>query len=518
MTKPIVECIPNYSEARRVEVIKAIEEAVLSIENVYILDRHSDFDHNRTVLTIIGDPASVEEAAFKSIAKAAELINLDEHTGKHPRIGATDVVPFVPISGLTMQDCVQIAQRLGRRVGDELGIPVYFYEEAATRPERKNLENIRRGEYETLKTEITSNPDRKPDYGPSQLGSAGATVIGAREPLIAFNVYLTTDDQSIAEKIARTIRHSSGGLRYVKALGMIVEGRSQVSMNLTNYKKTSLATVVETIRREAARYGVAVHHSELVGMIPQEAVVDTAVWYTQLDEFVPEQILESHLYAALERTEDAPTKAQGEHLTFLDSLSASTPTPGGGSAAAFSGASAAALVAMVARLTIGRKKYAAVENEMQAALEQAESLRQLLTQAVVEDAAAYDKVMDAYRMPKDTQQEQAVRQDAIQEAIFGAAQVPLTIAKLAVKTLELAYKVVASGNINAMCDGGTAAALALASLSGASLNVRINVKDLHDESHASMLEEEIAHLESQALSVEAQIREVLQERGGLSFL
>lgn len=517
MSKPIVECIPNYSEARRGEVIEAIEDTIRLSANVHLLDRHSDLDHNRTVLTFIGDPDSVEEAAFQSIAKAAELINLDEHTGEHPRIGATDVVPFVPISGLTMQDCIQIAQRVGRRVGEELGIPVYLYEEAATRPERKNLENIRRGEYETLKSEITTNPDRKPDFGPAQLGTAGATVIGAREPLIAFNVYLTTDDQSVANKIARTIRHSSGGLRFVKALGMLVEGRAQVSMNLTNYNKTSLATVVEMIRREASRHGVTIHHSELVGLIPQKALVDAAVWYSQLDEFAPDQILETHLFAASKDTEEPMSKTADEHVTFLDALADSTPTPGGGSASAFSGASAAALVAMVARLTIGRKKYAQVDKEMQTILEQAELLRHMLSRAVVQDATAFDKVMEAYRMPKETSDDQTVRQDAIQDATYWAAQVPLKVATLALKTLELAFRVVISGNINAICDGGTAAALARASLTGAGLNVRINVKDLQDRARADALLDELTSIESQAEKFEAQIREVLMQRGGLAI-
>ena len=241
----------------------------------------------------------MEEAAYAAIAKAAELIDLDQHTGEHPRIGATDVVPFVPIRDITMQECVEMARRVGKRVGETLDIPVYLYEEAATTPERVNLENIRRGEYEKLKEEIAKNPARKPDFGPSKVGPAGATVIGARQPLIAYNVYLDTDDLATAQKIARTVRHSSGGLRFVKALGMLVDGRAQVSMNLTNYRKTPVARVVEMIRREAARYGKLIHHSELIGMIPQEALIDAAVWYLQLDQFEPNQVLEQQVQAKL---------------------------------------------------------------------------------------------------------------------------------------------------------------------------------------------------------------------------
>ena len=245
------------------------------------------------MLTFAGPPEGVEEAAFRAIKTAAELIDLDQHTGAHPRIGATDVCPFVPLSDVSMEECIAIAQRLGQRVGSELSIPVYLYEAAATRPERANLENIRKGQYEGLKVEIETDPDRaSPISVPANWPKAGATVIGARNPLIAFNVYLTTDDVSIAKKIAKAVRQSSGGLRYVKGLGLLVDGRAQVSMNLTNFRETPIARVVEFIRREAQRYGVGIHHSELVGLIPQEALVDAAVWYTQLDQFDKEQILE----------------------------------------------------------------------------------------------------------------------------------------------------------------------------------------------------------------------------------
>ena len=288
----LIECIPNFSEARRPEVVDQIVAAIQSVAEVKLFDRSSDLDHNRTVLTFAGTPAGVEEAAFRAIQKAAELIDLDAHTGEHPRIGATDVVPFVPLGGASMEDCVAIAKRLGARVGSELQIPVYLYEAAATRPERTNLENIRRGQYEALKEEMGVKPERDPDFGPNKIGKAGATVIGARNPLIAFNAYLTTGDQDIAKKIARAIRHSSGGLRYVKGSGFLVDGRAQVSMNLTNFRETPIARAVEFIRREAQRYGVGIHHCELVGLIPQEALVDCAVWYTQLDGFSPEQILE----------------------------------------------------------------------------------------------------------------------------------------------------------------------------------------------------------------------------------
>ena len=295
----LVECVPNFSEGRRKEVIEAIVQAIAEGGKVWILDVESDEDHNRSVVTFVGEPEAVEEAAFRGIKKAAELIDMDQHRGQHPRIGATDVVPFVPLKGVTMEECVAMARRLGERVGSELGIPVYLYGEAATRPERQDLSYIRRGEYEGLKEAIATDPDRAPDFGPKALGKAGATVIGARPPLIAFNVYLGTDDVRVAREIAKAVRHSSGGLRYVKALGLLVKGKAQVSMNLTDYRQTPIHRVMEMIRREAARYGVNVVSSEVVGLIPEDALLDAAIYYLQLEGFSKEQILERKLEGLL---------------------------------------------------------------------------------------------------------------------------------------------------------------------------------------------------------------------------
>jgi glutamate formiminotransferase/formiminotetrahydrofolate cyclodeaminase len=512
MANPILECIPNYSEARRPDVVEAIMNSITSVEGVTLLDRHSDLDHNRTVLTFVGPPDAVEEAAFRSIAKAAELIDLNHHAGEHPRIGATDVVPFVPISGLTMQDAVQIARNLGQRVGNELNIPVYLYEEAATRPERTNLENIRRGQYETLKQEMGINPARDPDYGPNQVGPAGATVIGARQPLVAYNVYLTTDDISIAEKIAKTIRFSSGGLRFVKALGMLVEGRAQISMNLTNYNKTPLALVVETIRREAARYGVMIHHAELVGLIPQTALVEAAVWYLQLDQFKPDQILEQKIYALNQPTQQQQAEHTEYGTEFLDLLASKAATPGGGSASAYSGAAAAALVSMVAKLTIGKKKYSNVEPKMQTILIKAEALRNDLTQSIQLDASAFEGVMNAYKLPKDTPEQQEIRQKAIEQATLLATQAPMSVANKSLRVLELAEQIIHYGNVTALSDGATGAALARAAIIGAGYNIRINVKDL-PPTLADTYITELEGIEHNAAEIESHIHTIMHERG-----
>lgn len=293
--RQIVECVPNFSEGRRQEVIDAIVAAISGVPGAHVLDVQTDSDHNRTVVTFVGEPEAALEGAFQGARRAAELIDLNIHRGAHPRMGATDVIPFVPVRGVSAEDCVRLARRLGQRIGDELDIPVYLYEQAATRPERQNLADVRKGEFEGIRELIASDPAHEPDFGPRQMGSAGATAVGARAFLIAFNAYLTTDDVGIAKKIAKAVRHSSGGLRFVKALGLPVEGQAQVSMNLTDFRQTPIHVAVEMVRREAARYGVMISHTELVGMAPQQALLDAAVWYLQLDDFKPEQVLENRL-------------------------------------------------------------------------------------------------------------------------------------------------------------------------------------------------------------------------------
>src|SRR5258708_7414525 len=400
MANPLVECIPNFSEGRRQEVIAAIVAEMTGAGAIRLLDISSDPDHNRTVVTFAGTPDAVEKAAFAGIKAAALNIDLDQHRGEHPRIGATDVVPFVPLRDTSMADCVAMAKRLGQRVADELDIPVYLYESAATRPDRENLENIRRGEYEGLKQAIVTDPQRAPDFGPARLGKAGATVIGARRPLIAFNAYLSSADVEIANKIARAVRHSNGGYRFVKALGLLVEGKAQVSMNLTNYTKPPIYRVLETIRQEAERYGVAIAYTELVGLAPEDAFIESARWFLQMDMFKPEQLLERRLQSISEdegamkflSTNEPDTGSRSVH-SFLEEVASGSPAPGGGSVSALAGALAAALAAMVGRLTIGKKKYIAVEDHMKSIVEAADLVRQQLVAAVDEDSAAFMAVM-----------------------------------------------------------------------------------------------------------------------------
>jgi glutamate formiminotransferase/formiminotetrahydrofolate cyclodeaminase len=502
--KPLVECVPNFSEGRRPEVVEQIAEAVRRTPGVALLDYTLDADHNRSVLTFVGSPEGVEGAAFAAIARAAELIDMTRHSGEHPRIGATDVVPFIPIRGVEMRDCVEIARRLGQRVGDELGIPVFLYEEAATRPERTNLANIRKGEYEGLREAIATDPNRAPDFGPAALGSAGATVIGARAPLIAYNVYLNTNDVEAAKKIARAIRHSGGGLRFVKALGLLVEGRAQVSMNLTDYTRTPIPRVQEMVRREAARYGYQIAYAELIGLIPDQALIDTARWYLQLDLFDDGQILERQL-ETVEANDNVP-------LAFLDAVSSGDPAPGGGSAAALAGALAAALAGMVARTTVGKKKYAAVEESMQEVARIADDLRAQLAQAIADDSAAFEAVMDAYRLPKTD----LARDEAIQAALHHAAEVPLETARLAVQALEQLQIVAAQGNINAATDAAAGAHLAQAALESAVLNVLVNLQDLSDETAIHEFNEQAAVLRDAGRALASGVIATAAERIGLA--
>jgi glutamate formiminotransferase/formiminotetrahydrofolate cyclodeaminase len=515
MALQLVECIPNFSDARRPEVIMDITNVIQSVDGIRILDIHSDLDHNRTVVTYIGAPAAVEEAAFRGIAKAAELIDLEHHNGEHPRIGATDVVPFVPITGVTMTDCIEMARRLGQRVGKVLNIPVYLYEEAATRPECKNLEDIRHGQYEALKTLIRTDPKRVPDFGPLSMTGAGATVIGARQPLIAYNIYLTTDEVSIAEKIARRVRNSSGGLRFVKAMGVLVEGRAQVSMNLTNFKKTPMAQVTEMVRREAERYGVGIHHSELVGLIPEVALVDAARWYLQMDQFESSQVLETRLYEGNSTTQ--PQAFQGVEESLLDAIASGSPTPGGGSASAHTAAVAAALVAMVGRLTVGKSKYATVEAEMWTLVEKAEELRKKLQIAVNEDAAAFDAIMAARKLPKDTEIQQLERNQAIKQATMHAASVPLNVASDAIQVMQMAVRMTAVANLNAITDAGSAANLAFAAIKSASLNVQVNLLGMENDAQSAELLGQINQILKQAEELLSELRTTLSLRSDLSL-
>ncbi|MBI9049251.1 MAG: glutamate formimidoyltransferase [Anaerolineaceae bacterium] len=509
MGNPIVECIPNFSEARNPETIEEIQKAILTVPNVYILDRHSDQDHNRTVFTFIGSPDAIAEAAFQSIKKAAELIDLSQQHGEHPRIGATDVVPFVPISDITIAECVDIAKSVAQRVAEELNIPVYLYEEAASPayPERKFLENIRRGQYETLKKEINTDASRKPDFGPNELGTAGATVIGARHPLIAFNVYLNTEDLNIAKKIAKAVRNSSGGFKYLKALGLIVNGQAQVSMNFTNFNQTPLARVVEMIRREAIVYGTSIHSSELVGLIPQKALTDAAKWYLQLHNFEKPQILEYRIYDVID--DDEQNQQEAFHDGFLTQLADASPTPGGGTALAYTAAQAAALLAMVAKSTLRKESYQKFHGLMQHILIESDTTRLELMIAMDQDIEAYNSYLELTNTASDFVIETSLS-PAFLHAVANISHIPLLIAKKCVLLMDMAISAAEHGNQNALGDALNAFYLAKTAAEGSLINASINTKPYLSQPVIAPFKDEIVDIQSKIDAHYAKMKVVLQ--------
>jgi len=472
----LVECVPNFSEGRDKARVDAIV-AAMKMDGVYLLDREMDADHNRCVITLVGDREAIQEAAIRGVGKAAELIDLTKHRGAHPRMGAADVVPFIPIEGVTIEDCVAMARHVGAEIWKRHQIPVYLYEAAATSPERLNLENIRRGQFEGIREEIGTNPARKPDFGEARVHpTAGATAVGARKALIAYNVFLNTPDVDIAKKVAKAVRFSSGGLRYVKGAGFLVRGLAQVSMNLTDFEQTPIHRVFEFVKREAARYGVAPVSSEIVGLIPKKALEMAAEWFLQVENFDSSLILENRLISVMEGKTVAGGLRAGVE-PFVEQLAAPTATPGGGSAAAASGAMAAGLATMVASMSRGKKAYGQYERELSDAIGRLTQLREELKAAIDADAESYNAVMKAYKQAKTSADGDAV----ITAALRQATAVPLSVAERAREVAEIAKKLIPMTNPNMKSDLTTSVALARAAVEGAMANVEINLESLKDE-------------------------------------
>ena len=483
MPSPLVECVPNFSDGRNADVIDALRRAVTSVPSVQLLDVQSDAAHHRSVFTFVAPPQAAVEAAFKAIELAAQRIDLTHHQGEHPRMGATDVVPFVPVRDVTMAECVALAKELGARVGEKLSIPVFLYALAATRPERERLPDVRKGEFEGLRDRIGTDPAADPDFGPKHIHpTAGCTAIGARPFLVAYNIYLDTADVQIAKDIAKLVRTSAGGLPAVQASGFDVNGRAQVSMNLLDIDVTPPTVVFAKVEAEAKARGVGVAQSEIVGLIPERAITSAAATLLKLPDPA------AHLLEA--RIREAPAATLDG---FLQDLASARPVPGGGSASALAGAIAAALVEMVCRLTIGKKAYAAVEPRMNEILAEAGRLQGELQRLVDEDAAAYAKVSEAYKLPKDAPD----RTRVIDAALLGAALAPLAGARKAVAVGELAREAGQIGNKNARSDAAVARHLALAAVKGMLENVRINLASLSDRTVGAQLDSEVGRLQQE---------------------
>jgi len=498
--KRLIECVPNFSEGRDAAKVDAIVAAMSSVPGVYVLDRGMDADHTRSVITLAGERNAVAEAALRGVGKALELIELTKHTGAHPRVGATDVVPFIPIEGVTIEDCVALARRVGHEIWERYRIPVFFYEAAATRPDRTNLENVRRGQFEGLREEMKKNLERQPDVGEPKLHpTAGVTVVGARKFLIAYNVNLNTADVGIANKIAKAIRFSSGGLRYVKSMGVELKARNlaQVSINLTDFEQTPMHRVYEMVKREAERYGVKPVGSEIVGLVPKKAIEMAADFFLQLENFSPAQVFENKLADALSgapRMTAKDGKLVGLARPFLEAVAAPTATPGGGSVSAFAGALAASLGHMVAGLSRKKKSQAAHVDQLSAALDDMRRTAEKLAEEIDRDAESYNAVMAAFKLPQGNAEEARLREEAIQKATKEAAEVPLQVAERTVALFERLGQLDGIVAASMRSDLQVARLMASAGARGALANVEINLDGLTDAAYVKSMRAKAAAL------------------------
>lgn len=598
--KQIVECVPNFSEGRDAALIKQITDQIEAVKGVTLLDVDPGADTNRTVVTFIGSPEAVQEAAFRAVRRAAELIDMSKHHGAHPRMGATDVLPFVPVAGVTMDDCVAMAKAVGQRIGEELQIPVYLYEYAARRPERRNLAMVRSGEYEALPAKLT-DPHWLPDYGPANFNArAGATAVGARDFLIAYNINLNTTDRRYATEIAYVLRergrqkrrgnidpfyykgelvkfeagkfpcgpcdfvgsalavlathyreahgkdlharfkelgyreneligkpvYMDGLFTHVKAVGWVVENyrRAQISVNLTNYKITPAHVVLEEAREQARRRGIVVTGSEVVGVIPYEAMLDSGKFYLrrmQKSCGIPRDDIIETAIQSMGLRDVAPFEVEKKIIgmperdgvlvkktvvEFVDEVSRDTPAPGGGSIAALAGALAAGLAAMVANLSIGKSEFDAAYNDLNDLAENAQDIKEQLLLAVDEDTQAFNAVLEAVRMPKDTAEQEAARQQATEDGYKHATQVPMTTARLCRRALDLCLRAARAGNTAAISDAGVGALMALAGVQGAAYNVRINLPNIKDKKFVAEMRAQLNTLLSEAQEVSHQVQ------------
>jgi glutamate formiminotransferase/formiminotetrahydrofolate cyclodeaminase len=603
--KQIIECVPNFSEGRDQALIKQITDQIEAVKGVKLLDVDPGADTNRTVVTFIGGPEAVQEAAFRAVKRAAELIDMSKHHGSHSRMGATDVLPFVPVAGVAMDDCVAIAKSVGKRIGEELQIPVYLYEYAASRPERRNLATIRSGEYEALPSKL-ADPNWHPDFGPATFNArAGATVIGARDFLIAYNINLNTTDRRYATDIAYALRergrqkrrgnidpfyykgeivkfeagkfpcgpcdfvgnslaelathyrevhgkdlfarfkelgydeknligkevYDDGLFTHVKAVGWVVENykRAQISINLTNFKVTPAHAVLETTRELASNRGIVVTGSEVVGVIPYEAMLASGTFYLRrmkkssgipLDDIIETAIQSMGLrdvspFEAEKKIIGMPERSgvfiNKKLFEFVDEVSRESPAPGGGSIAALAGSIAAALASMVANLSIGKGEFDAKYDELNDLAEKAQEIKDKLLDSVDDDAQAFNAVLEAMRLPKDTEEQKTTRQRAMEEGYKHATQVPLATARLCREALDLCLRAARAGNTAAISDAGVGALMAHAGLQGAIYNVRINLPSIKDQSFVMEIQKQLDELLHEAIEVSEAVRKDVEK-------
>jgi len=552
----LVECVPNFSEGRDLEKIKAIAKEIESTPKVTLLDVDPGESTNRTVVTFIGTPEGVKEAAFKAIKKAAEVIDMREHKGTHSRMGATDVCPFVPVSSVTMEECVRLAHELGERVAKELKIPVYLYEEAAQKQERKNLANIRAGEYEGLEEKL-KDPNWIPDYGdPIFNQKAGATVIGAREFLIAYNINLNTRDRKLAHHIALNLREKGrakrdkegkiirgkngkainvpGKFKEVKAVGWHIKdyGIAQISINFTNYKVSPPHIVFDEAVKEAEKIGVRVTGSELVGLIPKEALIMAGRYYLEKQgkcPGIPEEELIKTAVISLGLNDVSSFDPQKKIIEyqfqevkdsllklnlreFANELSMDSPAPGGGSTAALCGALSSSLSSMVSNLTVGKKGYESVQNEMKKLSISAQALKDEFLKAIDQDTLAFNKVMAALKLPKKTNEQKIEKYAAQEEALKEATLIPFQVLENCINALELAKNAALNGNKNSISDAGVAGLTAQAGAEGAYYNILINLPEIQNIEFKSKIKSQASLLNEKAIKLCNEIKEIIKNK------
>ncbi len=510
----IVECVPNFSEGRRKEVIDALADAIRSVEGVKLLDLDYDHDHNRSVFTLIGEPQKVKEAVLKASELAVQKIDLTRHKGAHPRMGAVDVVPFVPLHGVTIGECIELSKEFAEEFSRACNVPVYLYAKSATRPERVELPNIREGEFEGLRKLIGKDPAKDPDYGPKKIHpTAGCTATGARNFLVAFNANLNTTDLRVAKACADAVRATTGGFVNIQAMGLDLpeKGMTQISMNLTNPGRTRMHQVLEVVRNEARRYGASVIETEIVGMVPLFALIDAVKYYLQVERLDESMILDLYYLAgASEPTQKTFTEMS--LIEFGDEVRRARATPGGGSVAALMGSYGAGLVCMVSGLSLSGRKFAAVKDEMTSLRHAAETDRGILMDLVEKDSAAFEDVMMAIRLPEGTDIEKRNKVEQVEAATKHAAEVPLTTIQHSLKALEAAKTVAEKGNVNAITDAGVAAFALFAAVEGAALNVRINLGNIHDKAFVKRMSEDIDRLVAAARKVKDETLSIVETR------
>jgi len=518
----VIECVPNFSEGRRKEVIDAIAEAIKNIEGVRLLDIESDPDHNRSVFTFIGEPQSVKGAALKAADVAVERIDLTKHQGAHPRMGAVDVVPFIPLHGTTVGECIELSKEFAAEFSKKHGVPVYLYSKAATRPDRVDLPNIREGEFEGLRDLIGKDPSRTPDYGPNRIHpTAGATATGSRNFLVAINFNLNTTNLSVAKACADAIRGTTGGFVNVQAIALDLPAKNcvQVSVNLTHPRQTKIHQVLEVVRNEAHRFGATVIETEIVGMVPLFALLDALKYYLQPEKLEESMILDLYYLSGAQD----PTKKTFTEMSLIEfgnEVRRASATPGGGSVAAAMGSFGAGLVCMVAGLSLSGRKFAGVKEEMLSHRHACEYDRGILQDLIEKDSAAFDVVLDTFRMPEGTAAEKKAKAEATEKATIHAAEMPLTTMRQSLDALNHARFIAENGNINTITDAGVASHALMAAIEGAALNVRINLGNIRTKSFVEKASREIEkiiadgrRLKEEALGiVEARMKQLAESK------